>query len=664
MADGLIPVEELNESRMHDRQRDIPYRSDPMIRHGFSEDKESYSNDRRQQQQRFGFEDGMIPVPTHSQSYRSVRHDGSGCEDERQVSPYESKGPDQGLGDDKWDYGQGSAYRSQTQDRPYQPDYQQDTRPNRATHEFGQEAGYADQTRGPSYPPSYQQNPASGDAKPFYTRKPQPPGLGWVNRLRTEYESQQQSPQYGLNQQQGYVRTPHLVAPYQQNAFQPTGLRRSSSPDETNFMPTPRQSDHYETGPQVVTTSRQIPQQLDITNVTVPFQTVPMKVDTEAHTVHALLKSTESVQNMSNILGTYLEEKRLNEARRLNYNSIGLYKRSKLEVQMYNHLMHKLESLSADVSKHKRLFNLFVQALSLHRRRVFADLYNENALVRCFCKELADGPMALPQLDGWALGINKTTLFSHRATTRTLRLSASTELLAQVRTVVLVDDSGSMLDPGHMSWTANPDYRSGGYGVFAESRWQQAQRTLAEVAPLVSAKSPHGIDLHFLNREAFYLGLRTTSDVNYAFNQGHPYGATYTGQRINDILDSYMCTLRYNRSLMPLNLIVLTDGEASDEEHLHWAIEEHVTKIVQRGYPAHQFGVEFVQVGDDEMATRHLEKLEEEVSRHHQRFQRDVVGVTPTTRMSNMNSDKLLAIAVSGIDARINGYMRQRGTNV
>jgi hypothetical protein len=115
---------------------------------------------------------------------------------------------------------------------------------------------------------------------------------------------------------------------------------------------------------------------------------------------------------------------------------------------------------------------------------------------------------------------------------------------------------------------------------------------------------------------------------------------------------------------MPLNLRVFTDGEANDEEVLHGAIEEHVTKIVQRGYPAHQFGVEFVQVGDDETATRHLEKLEEEVSRHHHKFQRDVVGVTPTTRMSTMNSERLLAIALSGIDARINGYMRQRKTNV
>ena len=38
---------------------------------------------------------------------------------------------------------------------------------------------------------------------------------------------------------------------------------------------------------------------------------------------------------------------------------------------------------------------------------------------------------------------------------------------------------------------------------------------------------------------------------------------------VNEILDGYMCALRYNRSIMPLNLVV--DGEAQDESILHWA---------------------------------------------------------------------------------------------
>ena len=133
---------------------------------------------------------------------------------------------------------------------------------------------------------------------------------------------------------------------------------------------------------------------------------------------------------------------------------------------------------------------------------------------------------------------------------------------------------------------------------------------------------------------------------------------------INEILDGYMCALRYNRSIMPLNLVFVTDGEAQDESILHWAIKEHVTKAVHQGFQAHQLGIEFLQVSDDEEATLYLEHLEEEVSRHHHSFQRDVVGITPTTRQTNMTSDKLLGIILSGIDVRMNGYMRHRGVNV
>lgn len=40
------------------------------------------------------------------------------------------------------------------------------------------------------------------------------------------------------------------------------------------------------------------------------------------------------------------------------------------------------------------------------------------------------------------------------------------------------------------------------------------------------------------------------------------------------------------------------------------------------------------------------------------------MGVTLVARIGDMNPDKMLAICVSGIDARLNGYMRSRGLDV
>jgi hypothetical protein len=116
------------------------------------------------------------------------------------------------------------------------------------------------------------------------------------------------------------------------------------------------------------------------------------------------------------------------------------------------------------------------------------------------------------------------------------------------------------------------------------------------------------LTFNFLNRQSFYTGLQNEFDVIQPFDQWGSINGTPTGQRFNDILDGYMSTLRFYRDLMTLNLLVITDGESNDEETLHWANEEHITKIIHRGYQAHQIGIEFAQVGDCRDATRHWKK--------------------------------------------------------
>lgn len=380
-----------------------------------------------------------------------------------------------------------------------------------------------------------------------------------------------------------------------------------------------------------------------------------MPVNDHQHAVKAIFSSNGSVSSLTNIIGTYLMRKRENEeSRQYRGNIGGIYRHSQPEVQMYNHVMHKLETLSSIVVQRKpSLRDNWEAAIGPYRRQAFLDLYSANEVVRCFAKEMPNGPSTLPILDDYALGIGKRKSFPSSNS----RSSNPSALLAKVRTIVLMDDSGSMIENGHIAWSAD-------YAYSREKRWDQARRMLSNLAPLVSKYSEYGIDLHFLNRRSFYTGLRTHSEVLEAFDAGYPNDATPTGQRVNDILDGYMSTLRYHRDLMPLNLLVITDGEANDPKVLHWSIEEHVTKIVQRGYPPHQFGIEFIQVGDCEYATRHLIELEKEVSRHHLNFRRDVVGVTPITRVTRMDPESLITIIVSGIDARLNGFMRKRGINV
>ncbi|KAI0048305.1 hypothetical protein FA95DRAFT_1558197 [Auriscalpium vulgare] len=391
----------------------------------------------------------------------------------------------------------------------------------------------------------------------------------------------------------------------------------------------------------------------------VAYDPVPLQITTRKQARKFVCASAHSVPSITNIVGTYLSNKTNNEVTRINRGVSGEYSRSRPEVQMYNHVMHKLETLSCDVYNTRGTDQAnWAQAFGPFRRQMFNDLYRANDMVRLFAREIAGAPMHLPQLDKWALGIKRTNWTYPRAAIQAPNRGASLELLGLVRTVVLVDDSGSMSEPGHSAWSTNSDWRYA-FG----SRWQQAADVVVGMVPKIAQYSRLGTDVMFLNREGYFPNLRTEAEARALFDS-QPWGGTPTGQRVNDFLDAYMSTLRYDRSLMPLNLIVITDGEANDEELLHWCIEEHVTKIMHRGYQAHQIGAEFVQVGDCERAMRSLERLEEEVSRHHGMYQRDVVGVTPINRVGRMNSDVMLAIAISGIDARLNGYMRRRGVNI
>jgi hypothetical protein len=384
-----------------------------------------------------------------------------------------------------------------------------------------------------------------------------------------------------------------------------------------------------------------------------------------------MLKAGGAALVIGAILGTYLQHKREKERHRLSHSwNQGSQTHNSEQVAMYNHLMDKLESLSGNVlTEHRHSINQapWQEAMHPHRRAVFADLYNNNENVRGFCSEFQGGPTAFPVMDEYSLGMRKPNLSFQRANRQSPNWNVARELISQVRTVILLDDSGSMQAPGHSAWDFQNQYDDWGEGRQQrrnKTRWDQAHDLIAGITPLVSRYNRHGIDIHFLNHQRPFFGLHSSQDVHHVFHSVRPGGGTPTGRRVGEILDGYMAVLRYNRSILPLNLIVVTDGEAQDEERLHRTIEHHVTQIVHRGFRAHQFGIEFLQVGDDEDATRHLERLEEEVSRHHHAFQRDVVGVTPTNRQSQMTPNKLLGIVLSGVDARLNGYMRYTGVNI
>lgn len=160
-------------------------------------------------------------------------------------------------------------------------------------------------------------------------------------------------------------------------------------------------------------------------------------------------------------------------------------------------------------------------------------------------------------------------------------------------------------------------------------------------------------------RPKFYTGLHTGSEIQDAFDAGISGDNSFPGQRVNDILDGYMTTLRYCHELTPLNLLVVTDDEIADRTLLNRTVKGHLKSLMEHGHPVHQLGIEFIQVGDCKHVTPPLVELLFEVGFHHCPYGRDFIDVTLISKIGHDYLNELWATLVGGIDARMHGYIRR-----
>lgn len=105
--------------------------------------------------------------------------------------------------------------------------------------------------------------------------------------------------------------------------------------------------------------------------------------------------------------------------------------------------------------------------------------------------------------------------------------------------------------------------------------------------------------------------------------------ATPRGEALDVELTDYMTSFRSERSIKGLNLVVLTDGKADDEDLVEQAIVQVALELKDLSVRSakRQIGILFVQVGDNSDATRFLKKLDDaiKVDRH---LDRDVSTTT------------------------------------
>ncbi|KAJ7619368.1 hypothetical protein FB45DRAFT_799734 [Roridomyces roridus] len=223
------------------------------------------------------------------------------------------------------------------------------------------------------------------------------------------------------------------------------------------------------------------------------------------------------------------------------------------------------------------------------------------------------------------------------------------EILSKYDTVILLDDSGSMaLSGSHRGVT----------------RWEEAGQALSKLAEIAAQYDKDGIDIHFLNNRNSALHLKSSAEVNDVFNSVRPEGLTPTGERLDQILKPLLlqletCTIDpdgtprdtlTNEEIKRVNLIVITDGEATDSPK-HTILDAARRLSALRNLCMIQLGIQFVQIGNDEKATQALKELDDDLHRDGQI--RDIVDTTPYSRLNPITADGLIKSLLGGINRRI-----------
>ncbi|KAJ7147343.1 hypothetical protein C8R46DRAFT_1312949, partial [Mycena filopes] len=220
------------------------------------------------------------------------------------------------------------------------------------------------------------------------------------------------------------------------------------------------------------------------------------------------------------------------------------------------------------------------------------------------------------------------------------------DILREYDTVILMDDSSSMYNPGSKESRI--------------TRWEEAGQALAALAKKVQTYDEDGMDIHFLNHSGKALNMKALQDL---FNSITPNGQTPTGKRLDELLKPYLTKLesaniddqgtprdtKTNTVIKPVNFIVITDGASSDDPK-SVIVAAGVRLKAMRNLPLTQLGIQFVQVGDSPAATKALKKLDDELTKE---GIPDIVDTTPYSKLNTLTADGLIKVLIGGINRRV-----------
>ncbi|KAF8314737.1 hypothetical protein DL93DRAFT_2125638 [Clavulina sp. PMI_390] len=199
----------------------------------------------------------------------------------------------------------------------------------------------------------------------------------------------------------------------------------------------------------------------------------------------------------------------------------------------------------------------------------------------------------------------------------------------------------------------------------AGKRWRDTRAALAELAGTASGYDVDGVDIHFLNSPVVGDNIKDRQAVEALFDSIDPDGITPTGEKLEILLLDYILKIEEAqdkdkasgnnagaalKAIKPLNLIVLTDGEPSDDPES--VIITAARRLDSRHFPLAQVGIQFVQIGDDPNAAEALKELDEALAGTH--GIRDMVDTTPfSPALAASSPHDIAKMLLGGVNRRV-----------
>jgi len=207
--------------------------------------------------------------------------------------------------------------------------------------------------------------------------------------------------------------------------------------------------------------------------------------------------------------------------------------------------------------------------------------------------------------------------------------------LSTFDTIFLIDDSGSM----------------------AGRSWRETAAALASITPICTQYDADGVDLYFLNHpdSPQHKNLTRATDIESIFQRVRPMGGTPTGSKLNSILKPYLKDVETKgaEAIKPLNIIVITDGVASDD--VESVIINAAKKLDKWDAPGWQVGIQFFQVGNEEGAAQALRELDDDLAEIGGEDLRDMVDTVPWSGGSGegLNAEGILKVVLGAVHRKL-----------